>query len=149
MFPIVLVFASWLASTPASQEQERPKVPKDSVRVVVNGCLYGRVLRTSEVRPVDVESGPDVRYLRTLRIAAKKDVMKSVKENDGHVVEVTGLLKKSDLQPRGVRVGGVVIGGGTPVADPTRRGLPNPADQGIVMDVLSVTPAGGSCGPHR
>jgi hypothetical protein len=149
MFPIVMMLASWLASAPPAQEPERPKVPKDSVKVVVNGCLKGRVLRTSDVRPVDPESGLDVRYLRTFRIAAKKDVMTSVKEHDGHVVQITGLLKKADLQPRGVRVGRVVIGGGTPLADPTRRGLPDPSDQVVMMDVLSVAPTGGSCGPDR
>ena len=148
MFPIVVILAS-LASAPPPQEQERPKVPKDSVRVVVNGCLKGRVLRTSDVRPVDTESGPDVRYLRTFRLAGKKEVMTSVKEHDGHVVEINGLLKKADLQPRGIRVGRVVIGGGTPMADPTRRGLPDPADQIIVLDAVSVTATGGSCGPER
>jgi hypothetical protein len=149
MFPIVLMLASWLASAPPAQEQEQSKVPKDSVKVVVNGCLKGRVLRTSDVRPVDAESGLDVRYLRTFRIAAKKDVMSSVKAHDGHVVQITGLLKKADLQPRGLRVGRVVIGGGTPVADPTRRGLPDPSDQIIVMDALAVAPTGGSCVPDR
>jgi hypothetical protein len=149
MFTVVLMLVSWLASASPVQEQERPTVPKDSVKVVVNGCLKGRVLRTSEVRPVDAESGPDVRYLRTFRIAAKKDVMSSVKAQDGHVVEITGLLKKADLQPRGLRVGRVVIGGGTPMADPTRRGLPDPSEQIIVMDALSVVPAGGSCVPDR
>jgi hypothetical protein len=149
MFPIVLMLASSLASVSVAQEQERPKVPKDSVKVIVNGCLKGRVLRTSDVRPVDPESGIDVRYLRTFRIAAKKDVMTSVKEHDGDVVQVTGLLKKADLQPRGVRVGRVVIGGGTPLADPTRRGLPDPSDQVIVMDVLAVVPTGGSCVADR
>jgi hypothetical protein len=149
MFTVVLMLVSWLASASPAQEQERPTVPKDSVKVVVNGCLKGRVLRTSEVRPVDAESGLDVRYLRTFRIAAKKDVMSSVKAQDGHVVEITGLLKKADLQPRGLRVGRVVIGGGTPMADPTRRGLPDPSEQIIVMDALSVVPAGGSCVPDR
>ena len=149
MFPIVLMLASWLASVPPAQEQERSTVPKDSVKVVVNGCLKGRVLRTSDVRPVEPESGPVVRYLRTFRIAAKKDVMSSVKAHDGQVVQITGLLKKADLQPRGLRVGRVVIGGGTPMADPTRRGLPDPSDQIIVMDALAVAPTGGSCVPDR
>ena len=147
MFPIVLLLAS-LASPPV-QDQERPKVPKDSVKVDVDGCLKGRVLRTSDVRPVDTESGLDVRYLRTFRIAGKKDVLASVKEHDGQAVEIIGLLKKADLQPRGVRVGRVVIGGGTPMADPTRRGLPDPSDQIIVLDALSVKPTGASCGPAR
>jgi hypothetical protein len=42
-----------------------------------------------------------------------------------------------------------VISGAAPVADPTRRGVPDPSDQVIVMDALSVVPTGGSCGPER
>ena len=38
--------------TPQEGKQE-PKVPKDSVRLVVSGCLKGRVLAVSDVRQED------------------------------------------------------------------------------------------------
>src|SRR5262245_34915002 len=97
--------------------QERPKIPKDSIQVVVTGCLKGRVLAASDVRQPDVQSGPDIRN-RSFRLAGKKEVMNTVKKEDGHVVEVTGILKKADMSEPGMRMagGGVTVGGGSGTA---------------------------------
>ena len=71
-------------------------MPKDSVELVISGCLKGRVLAVSDVRQTDTQSGPIVKS-RSFRVAGKKDIMNEVKENDGHLVEVTGIVKKSSL----------------------------------------------------
>ena len=128
------------------KEQERPKVPKDSVELVLTGCLKGRLLAVSTVREPDVQSGPDVRA-KSFRLAGKKDVMNDVKENDNHFVEVTGIVKRSALSEPGVRVGkGVVISGGRPVAG-TGSGAPPPptTDFVPVMDVESIRMRSSSC----
>lgn len=141
---ISLLLALMLGS-PVLQDnpQERPPVPKDSVEVTVIGCLTGRALKASEVRQVDVQSGPDVRG-RTFRVAGKKDVMEKAKSYNKHLVEVTGLVKRSALDDRGIKVGSrVEISGGLPVAG---RGMPSPADNVPVLDVTAIRSRSVSCG---
>jgi hypothetical protein len=130
------------AAAPASP-QEKPRVPKDSVEIVVIGCLTGRALKASDVKFVDTTSGPDVRS-RTFRVAAKGEVMTDIKRENGHLVEVTGLVKRSALDDTGMKIGKhVEIGGGSPVS---RSGIPSPADSVPVMDVSSVRRRAMSCG---
>jgi hypothetical protein len=126
--------------------QEPPRIPKDSVQVVVIGCLTGRALRTSDVKYVDTQSGPDVGS-RTFRVAAKREVMKALEKENGHLVEVTGIVKRSALDDTGIKVGSrVSIGGGSPVS---RSGIPSVGDSVPVMDVLSVRQRSSSCGGQR
>jgi len=124
--------------------QEHPKIPNDSIQIVVTGCLKGRVLAASAVRQTDVQSGPDIRA-RSFRLAGKKDLMKQVKEEDGHLVEVTGIIKKADLSEPGVKIAGgrVTIGGGSRTAGPNT--MPNPADNVVVLDASSLQSRASSC----
>ena len=123
-----LIAVALLVGSVAVQEtgQEKPKVPSDSVQLVVSGCLKGRVLSVSDTRETDVQSGPIVKG-KSFRLAGKGDLMKEVKKEDGHFVEVTGIVKRSALDSKGVTIGKrVAIGGGSPVAmdqgDPRSRG---------------------------
>jgi hypothetical protein len=133
---------------PAQAQETAPKVPRDSVRVVVTGCLKGRVLAVTSSRDgnVDVQpSGPDLSG-RSFRLAGKKDVISVVKQQDGNTVRVTGLLRKMDLEQRGMRFkGGRVIVGGARPTDPTRPNIPDPADNVVVMDVEGVQPMLAGC----
>ena len=81
------------------------------------GCLKGRVLKTLDERQTDVESGPYV-GARSFHLASKKPVTDEIKRQQGHLVEVTGLVKRSSLDDKGIKVGRVAIGGGL-----TRRRL--------------------------
>lgn len=135
-----------LAALPTLQDtpQDRPRVPKDSIELVIIGCLKGRILSVSEVRQTDVQSGPLVRS-KSFRLAGKRDVMDIVKEEDRHLVEVTGLVKRSALIEPGVRVGkNIVLGGGSPVAG-SGGTRPAPSEFVPVMDVTSVRPRSSSC----
>jgi hypothetical protein len=134
-----------LALTGAAQEvPQEIKVPKDSVLLVVTGCLKGRVLAVSDVRQEDVQTGPIVRA-KTFRLAAKKDVMEDIKSNDRQLVEATGLVKKSALMETGYKIGkGITIGGGTPTAG--TGGRPAPSEYLPVMDVTSIRARNVSCG---
>lgn len=125
-------------------QEERPKVPKDSLMVVITGCIKGRVIRAADVRQVDTTSGPTIRST-TFRLAGKKDVMKLVKEQDGQRAEVTGLIKKSALIEPGIKFKGgrVVIGGGSGGSRP--GSMPSPADNVLVLDALAVQGLGGAC----
>jgi hypothetical protein len=143
---VKIALACLLAAAPlTAQQEERPKVPKDSLLVTVVGCLKGRVLKASDVRQQDTTSGPIVRG-HAFRIAGKKDIMKIVKEDDGQRVEVTGLIRKSSLMEPGVKFKGgrVVVGGGTMSSG--TNSLPNPAENVLVLDAWSVQALGGSCG---
>jgi len=135
-----LVSATVLAQS--GQEEGRRKVPKDSVEVTVTGCLKGRVLQVSDAKRTDVRSGPPIRQ-RSVRLAGKKDVMKDIKADDGHFVELIGLMKKADLVEPGIRFKGgrVVIGGGTG----SPGSIPSPVENVAVFDVSSVTTVGGDC----
>ena len=128
---------------PLTQE-ERPKVPKDSLMVVITGCIKGRVIRAADVRQTDTTAGPSIRST-TFRLAGKKDMMKLVKEQHGRRAEVTGLIKKSALIEPGLRFKGgrVVIGGGSSAG--TTGSLPSPADNVLVLDALAVQGLGGTC----
>jgi hypothetical protein len=138
-----------IATTPLlalqQQEEGKPKVPKDSILATIIGCVKGRVIRADDVRQADTTTGVSI-TARTFRIAGKKDVMNVVKEYDGHEAEIVGIIKKSSLLEPGVKFKGgrVVIGGGMS-SSPT-GGMPSPAENVVVIDAITVTPIGGTCG---
>ena len=142
-----IAFACLLAAAPlaAQQQEDRPKVPKDSYLVTVTGCLKGRVLKAAEARHVDTASGPVITS-SAFRLTGKKEVMNIVKEEDGRRVEISGLIRKSSLMQPGVKFKGgrVVVGGGTMASGSSN--LPSPADNVLVLDAWSVQSLGGSCG---
>ena len=140
----LLLATSTLAAQEKPQE-EKPKVPKDSVMAVITGCIKGHVIRASDVRQTDTTTGVNITG-HTFRISGKKEVMQLVKENDERRVEITGLIKKSALIEPGMKIKGgrVVVGGGTS-ASPT-GGMPSPAENVVVIDAFTVVAVGGSCG---
>jgi hypothetical protein len=142
---MTLAFLLALMASPQENKQEKPRVPKDSIELVVTGCLKGRVLAVSDVRQEDTQSGPIVKA-RSFRVAGKKDIMKDIKEHDGHLVDVTGIVKKSSLVEPGMKVGkGVTIGGGPPVAGSGGH-TPLPTEYIPVLDVETVRMRASSCG---
>jgi hypothetical protein len=144
MTTIVLLLVLGLGGFQETAPQEKkPRIPKDSIELVLVGCLKGRVLAVSDVRATDVERSPDVRA-RSFRLAGKGDVMKDVKREDQHLVEVTGIVKRSALQEEGMKIGkGITINGGRPVAG--SGGVPPPSDLIPVMDVESLRVRSSSC----
>jgi hypothetical protein len=142
MTTIVLLFVIGLMSPQESSAQDRPRVPKDSIELVITGCLKGRMLAVSDLRQTDVERAPDIRA-RSFRLAGKGDVMKDVKREDHHLVEVTGLVKRSALAEPGMKIGkGIVISGGRPIS---RSGVPAPTENIPVLDVTSLRLRSSSC----
>jgi len=141
----LLLVSLTIAGPQETPKQEKPKVPKDSIELVVSGCLKGRVLAVSDVRQTDTQSGPIVKS-RSFRVAGKKDVMNEVKGNDGHFVDVTGIVKKSSLVEPGVKLGrNVTMGGGPPVAG-SGSATPIPTEYIPVIDVETIRMRASSCG---
>jgi hypothetical protein len=145
MFPRIALVCLLAAAPAAAQQEEKPKVPKDSVLVSVTGCVKGHVLRAEDVRQPDTTEGIVIRN-RAFRLAGKKDVMSGVKEADGHRVTVEGLIRKNDVREPGMKFKGgrIRIGGGTNGGSVSS--LPDPADNVVVLDISSIQALGGSCG---
>jgi len=137
MTPLALVLLVALAQ---DQEPKPKAVPKDSVEVLTRGCLKGRVF-TATPRPADEGAvrGPDVTG-RRFRVAGPKDVMKIVKEHDGHLVEVDGIIRRAALgdEGLGMKVGHSRVVIGAPGSDPGRMAAPTPGSEVPTMDLNSV-----------
>ena len=125
--------------------QERP-VPKDSVRLSIPGCVEGRrfiVMRRERPEPVDAEVQPGRRF----RLNGKKDVLKNMQTQKATMIEVTGLVRRSQVTERGVAVAGgrVRVGGGQPQA-PMGGGVGrDPVYNEAVLDVESWRSLPDSC----
>jgi hypothetical protein len=114
MKSILVLLVVTLAPSVSGQERE---VPKDSVRLSIPGCVEGRtfiVMRRDRPEPVDVEVQPGRRF----RMNGKKDMLKEMQTQKATMIEVTGLVRRSQIAERGVSVAGgrVRIGGGQPQA---------------------------------
>ena len=135
ILPLVLVLA---AASP--QEAGTKKIPKDSVEVATRGCLKGRVFTAIPAPEGEgVRHGPDV-IGHHFRLAGPKDLMKVVKQHNGHLVEVVGLIRKSALSDPGIgmKVGGTRVVIGAPGTDPDRSMYNQPVANVDVMDLSSI-----------
>jgi hypothetical protein len=101
-------------------------------------------------RQLTLRRGPDVRG-RTFRLNGEKAVMKEVKLNDGHFVEVVGIVRTADLQPApGKTIGNTRVTLGSPGNRTAPTGsspvsAPSPAANVVIMDVSSVHSLADSC----
>jgi hypothetical protein len=133
-----------LAAVHAPNQETRP-VPADSVEIRARGCLSGRVF-TATPRPADegVVLGPDVTGWN-FRVSGSRAVLDSVRQNNGKLVEVVGLVKQSAFTRRGPGTGSGV----TVVAPPTdamRRSPRTVSPEGVaVMDVTSIRQLSDVC----
>jgi hypothetical protein len=123
--------------------QERP-VPKDSARISIPGCATGTrfiVGRAPSHEPVRSDIAPGRRF----RLNGKKDLINEIKRQQGSMIEVTGLVRQSDLrEPGGINIGGVRLGGGPPQAG-RNDGRGNIGTLDAMLDVESWRPLTESC----
>ena len=141
---VALIAFTASSSLLLAQQQERP-VPKDSTRLSIAGCAHGRVFTVgrdpdSESHAVELEEG------MKLRLEGAKKVLNDIKAREGSMVEISGLMKKSEvIQP------GIGMAGGkvriTPV-NPIGRNTYDPGPQIPVIDVESYRLLNSSC-PKR
>ncbi len=136
-----LVFALLLPTGGLLYAQER-KPPSDSTRVSVVGCTKGRSLiatARAATEPVSSAVAPGRRF----RLSGPKAVLAEIRAKQGQFVEVTGLVRASQLSPSppGMplgKSGRIRVGGGPLNRDPTqvdpRR---DPLMNETVMDVES------------
>ena len=110
LLPIVTVLAA------GSQDPAKTRTPKSGDTIVVKGCLRGGTLSATEMGLVTKEDEDDRQPAgHAFQLKGNKDLLKGLREKfDGHVVEVTGILKSQliDTSARGTQVGNtrIVVG---------------------------------------
>ena len=144
------MFAAALALSWAALLVAQEKAPdKYSERVTLQGCSKGQSFITVEPtadRPVRTAIAPG----RVFRLSGKKDLLKDLKTHEGTVVEITGLVKKSNLNaPQGMPIdksGRVRVGGMPPNQDPTKvNPSSTPYSSVAMLDLESFTPLADRC----
>jgi len=129
----------------AQEGKERKPVPKDSVRVFVPGCSKGYIFTAG--RPAeDQPGGSPVPEGMHLRMAGPKKLMADIKGQEGSKIEITGIIKRGQVAPGGVGLGGGVSVSGGPSGFGASIGSPT-ANQ-IVIDVEGWRRIPGDC-PSR
>jgi hypothetical protein len=125
--------------------QERP-VPKDSTRLLISGCARGRVF-TVHHDPSHESRGYRLEEGMKLRLEGPKQVLNDIKSHESSMIEITGLMKQSEVVQPGVGVAGGRIRI-TPVM-PNRPGASrDPGPSTPVIDVESYQQLNTSC-PSR
>jgi hypothetical protein len=105
MKALTTVVLAAAVAAPLSGQQEKP-VPKDSVRISIPGCAKGVVFTVRE--SPEHESRSSVEPGRRFRLAGKKELLKEIREREGTMIEVTGLVLKGQIDQTGVAIGGNV-----------------------------------------
>lgn len=133
-WPLAVVVVALAGGAVAAQDR---KTPADSEELSLPGCAKGRtfiVAKGPEHEPTQVAVAPGRRF----RLEGPKDVLDDIKRREGRLIEVTGLVRKSQV----AGAGGVPIAGGririgpvprSPMSDPAR----DPGYNQAVMDVSS------------
>ena len=127
--------------------QEEKPVPKDSVRVSIPGCSKGSAFVVTD-SPEAERTSIEIKTGRRFRLTGKKDLLNEIKQREGYMIEVTGIIRRNDLQgPGGVTLGGgrVRIGGGQPVAGAGSSVNRAPESVNAVLDVEGFRPLGEPC----
>jgi hypothetical protein len=131
----VLLLLIGLGGT-AVAAQEKP-LPKNEVRVQIPGCAYNRTFISDEA-PAGEPVGA-IKPGRRFKLSASKQVLADIKKQEPSMVEITGRIRRADLDDlRGIPVGGGVrIGGGRPQAPTSSVGRPDLGYYEVQIDVES------------
>jgi hypothetical protein len=134
-----------LAALLTAQEQEKKPVPKNSVRVSIPGCTKGYIF-TVGPRTVDQPGSTDIPEGMHLRMNGPKELMQAIKAHEGSMIEITGLMKKSQYDPRGVAIGGGVrVSPGPASVSGGGSGLGSPVAGQPQIDIEGWRQAVGEC----
>src|SRR5262245_1271930 len=142
-FAFAAAIAVSLSALLIAQEEKKP-VPKDSVRVSIPGCSKGYVF-TAARRTTEEAGSADIPEGMRLRMNGSKTLMNEIKTHEGQLIQITGLMKRSQYKP-GVGIGGGVrvmpgsspAGGGSMSSSPMMASPPS-------IDVEGWRPATGDC----
>ncbi len=133
MKSLLLAAAVAVASCGLALAQEKP-VPKDSTRLSVPGCAYDRLFIV-DISPEHEMPRTDMKPGRRLRLSGPKKLLEEIKARKGDMVELTGLIRNSDLIEQGVGLAGGrvrIMPGRSPVGSTAGR------DSGVSQAVIDV-----------
>jgi len=133
----VVVMAGWAAGL----AQEKP-VPKDSMRITIPGCAKGVAFTVME--SPEHESRSSVPPGRRFRLSGKKALLNDLKRAEGQMIEVTGLIRRGQMDQSGVSLGGGVSIGPGPSAMGGMAGRDANYTQ-VVLDVEGWRPLPADC----
>jgi hypothetical protein len=132
------------AAVPLPAQESKP--PSDSELVTLPGCAKGKVFTVGEA-PEHEPKQTLVAVGRRFRLTGQKDALNDIHRHEGQLIEVTGLVRKSDLKGPG----GIAIAGGRVRIDgpQPRSAMGNPAlDPSYnvaAIDVSAWRQLGGDC----
>ena len=120
-----------LAVAHLAAAQERP-IPSDSTRISISGCAKDRAFIVDEPAGREI-TATGIQPGRRFRLSGPRLVLDDIKAREGSMVQITGLVRKSDVAgPGGVTIlGGRVRIGGTAPRDAIR----DPMYNQVVIDV--------------
>lgn len=124
--------------------QEKP-VPKDSMRITIPGCAKGVAFTVMD--SPEHESRSSVPPGRRFRLSGKKALLNDLKRAEGQMIEVTGLIRRGQMNQGGVSVGGGVSLGPGPSPLGGMAGRDANYTQ-VVLDVEGWRPLPADC-PSR
>ena len=145
----VIALAGILAATPgarAALAAQESKPPSDSELVSLAGCSKGRVFTVAEA-PEHEPRQATVATGRRFRLTGQKDALNEIHRHEGQLIEVTGLVRKSDLKdPAGIAIAGgrIRIGGPLPRSTMGNPGR-DPSYNVAALDVSAWRQLGGDC----
>jgi hypothetical protein len=90
----------------------------------------------------------EIKTGRRFRLTGKKQLLDEIKVREGYMIEVTGIIRRNDLQgPGGITLGGerVRIGGGSPVSGSGSVATSAPQSMNAILDVEGFRPLGEPC----
>ncbi|MGE3277069.1 MAG: hypothetical protein AB7O67_18300 [Vicinamibacterales bacterium] len=120
--------------------QEKP-VPKDSERVYVPGCADNRLFVVSPPRE-DQPGRSSVPAGTRLRMNGPKKLLDEIKAHRRDLIELTGLIRKGQFEPGGVRLGPFRV---TPGPPPGSSPMRSPNVEQVIIDVEGWRILPGEC----
>jgi hypothetical protein len=144
---VASLFASPAAAGAPPQEDAEKKKDKDSVGLVVSGCLKGRALQADDVRPANEEEQAPLIRARTFRVNGAREILDEVKRQNNRYVEVTGRVKRSALTAAGagITVGRTRITVMPGAGDPSRAPQTSPNAGVLPIEVTAVRVVAERC----
>ena len=137
-----ITLALVIACAAAVLAQEKP-VPKDSERIFIPGCAHNRVFTVGprrEDQPGRSDIAPGMRMLMN----GPKKLLNDIKAHESNEIELTGLIRKSDMQQPGVKIGSHVRIGPGPSPTGSNPGRDYNSNQ-VMIDVEGWRTLTGSC----
>jgi hypothetical protein len=138
-----ITIAIALCGSAAARAQETKPLPKDSVRVSIPGCTKGYIFTVGH-RTQDEPGTVDLPEGMHLRMNAPKKMIAEIKAQEGSMIQIVGVMKKGQINPTGVRIGGGVTVSPGPTGPGGSLG-PGAGVSQSVIDVEGWRPVAGSC----